>query len=182
MRPHLKKAGGRQQCATRSEANKIARVLSASECPGASRCKEPHEGCFTRPVRLAVLVSGGTRRRPIDTLRRRRDESWLIHRCEARERRLGEGPAEAFVVKALKGKSPREYPAGSRANPVVPARNSRKGRSPETAADRVGLSCNSDWYNGRRNGMWVLPGRKARIPSGRRKLRRVNPRSAVGTK
>jgi hypothetical protein len=113
-----------------------------------------------RPLRLAAAAPDGSRRRLIETLRRRRDESWLIRRCEARERRPGEGSAKAVVGNALKGKNPGEYPVSSRANPAALARNSRKGRSPETAADRAGLSSKGDWYNGRRNGMWVLPGRK----------------------
>jgi hypothetical protein len=70
-----------------------------------------------RPSRLAARAPDGSRRRLIDTLRRRRDESWLIRRCEARERRLGEGLAEAVVVNALKGKNPWEYPAVVSLNP-----------------------------------------------------------------
>lgn len=77
-----------------------------------------------------------------------------------RERRPSEGLAEVVTAKALKGKSPREYPAVARANPAVVARNSRKGQSPETAADRAGLLPSGNWYNGRRNGKWVHPGRK----------------------
>jgi hypothetical protein len=114
-----------------------------------------------RPLRLAAAAPDGPRRWLIDTLRRRRDESWLTRRCEARERRSGEGPAEAVVVNALKGKNPGEYPADVRANPAAAARNSRKGESPETAADRAGLSLHGDRYNGRTNGKWVHPGRKA---------------------
>lgn len=80
-----------------------------------------------RPSRLAAAAPDGSRRRLIETLGRRRGESWLIRRCEARERRPDEDPAKVVVVKALKGKNPGEYPAGSRANPAVLARNSRKG-------------------------------------------------------
>jgi hypothetical protein len=114
-----------------------------------------------RPLRLAAAAPDGSRRWLIDTLRRRRDESWLTRRGEARERRPGEGPVKAAVANALKGKNPGEYPADDRANPAAPARNSRKGQSPETAADRAGLSLSGDWNNGRRNGRWVHPGRKA---------------------
>lgn len=114
-----------------------------------------------RPQRLAVADPDGPRRRLIDTLRRRRGESWLVRRREARERRPGEGPAKAVVVNALKGKNPGEYPAVDRAKPAAAARNSRKGESPETAADRAGLPPSGGWYNGRRNGMWVHPARKA---------------------
>jgi hypothetical protein len=70
-----------------------------------------------RPLRLAAAAPDGSRRRPIDTLGRQRDESWLIRRCEARERRLGEGLAEAVVVNALKGKNPGEYPVGGTLTP-----------------------------------------------------------------
>jgi len=80
-----------------------------------------------RPSRLAAAAPDGSRRGPIDTLRRQRDESWLIRRCEARERRAGEGPIQAVVVNTLKGKNPGEYPVSSRANPAALARNSRKG-------------------------------------------------------
>jgi hypothetical protein len=114
-----------------------------------------------RPLRLAAAVPDGSRCWLIETLRRRRDESWLIRRCEARERRSGEGPAKAVIGNTLKGKNPGEYPADDCANPAAGARNSRKGQSPGTAADRAGLSPPGDWYNGRRNGKWVHPGRKA---------------------
>jgi hypothetical protein len=80
-----------------------------------------------RPLQLAAAAPDGSRRRPIDTLGRRRDESWLIRRCEARERSTGEGPGKVIVVNALKGKNPGEYPAGSRAKPAALARNSQKG-------------------------------------------------------
>jgi hypothetical protein len=80
-----------------------------------------------RPLRLAAAAPDGSRRRLIDTLRRQHDESWLIRRCEARERRTGESPVKAFLVNALKGKNPREYPAGSLAKHAALARNSRKG-------------------------------------------------------
>jgi hypothetical protein len=114
-----------------------------------------------RPSRLAVAAPDGSRRWLIDTLRRRRDESWLTRRCEARERRPGEGRAKAVVGNALKGKNPREYPADDHANPAAAARNSQKGQSPETAADRAGFPLSGGWYNGRRNGKWVHPVRKA---------------------
>jgi hypothetical protein len=108
-----------------------------------------------RPSRLAVAAPDESRRWLIDTLRRTHDESWLTRRCEARERRSGEGPTKAIVGNTLKGKNPREYPAIDRANPMAFARNSRKGQSPETAADRAGLPPSGGWYNGRKNGRWV---------------------------
>jgi hypothetical protein len=101
-------------------------------------------------------------------------------KAKARGRRLGEILAKVFVASPRRV-NPKGAASGRCANHVPVARDSREGQNPGTAARRAGLVLRTG-YTGGRNGRWVLPGGNARIPSGRRKLRRVNPMSAAGAK
>jgi hypothetical protein len=78
-------------------------------------------------------------------------------RREARERRLGEIPTEAFASGPERGK-PRGATSGWHAKHMLAARDSRRGQSPETAARRAGPGVSISGINGEINGMWVHPG------------------------
>jgi len=99
---------------------------------------------------------------------------------KARERRQVEILAEAFV-EALEGQNPGEHPAVRVLKPCRVARDSRKGRNPGTAACQAGLHFGAGIPTGGTVGGFFRS-ETGWIPSGRRKLRRVNPRSAAGVK
>jgi hypothetical protein len=65
-----------------------------------------------RLSRLAAAAPDGLRHGPIDTLGRRRDESWLIRRCEACERRPGESPVQGPGRQSPEGEKPKGVPGG----------------------------------------------------------------------
>jgi hypothetical protein len=66
--------------------------------------------------------------------------------------------------------------------PCSAARDSREGESPGTAIQWAGPPPSAGGITAGRNGRWVHAGGNARIPRGRRKLRRGNPKSAAGVK
>ena len=104
--------------------------------------------------------AGEAKRGPIDTLGRRCPA--LSGRVEeARERRLGGIPVEAFAGIPWKGKNPGEHPASRRAKhtPVAQGTLGRvKAQEPRPAGtgQRFGVD-----GTGGRNGRWVLPGGNA---------------------
>jgi len=83
------------------------------------------------------MHAGKDEARPIDTLGRREADGTPSLR-KARERSSGGNPGKAFVPKPWKGANPREQPAHQPAKPMLIARNSRKGESPEAAVRRSG--------------------------------------------
>jgi len=118
-------------------------------------------------------------RKLIDTLGRRRRGANLAE--QARERRSGEIPIQ--VSASGPGRAKPKGATSARCAKHTPfARNSWKGQSPGTAARRAGPCTSVRGYTGEWNGRWVLPDGNGRIPFERRRLRRVNPMSAAGTK
>jgi hypothetical protein len=105
---------------------------STLECSGSCRCGNPMRVAPSefRPNRRE---EDGAKRRLIETLRRRRVRWFATGFAEARERRPGEILVQV-AAEALEGKNPGEPPAGGALNTRPAARDSRKGRSPETAA------------------------------------------------
>lgn len=77
-------------------------------------------------------------------------------RREARERRLGEIPTQAFASSPERGK-PRGATSGWCTKHALAARDSCRGQSPETAARRAGPGASASGINGEINGMWVHP-------------------------
>jgi hypothetical protein len=98
---------------------------------------------------------------------------------KARGRRSGEIPAKAFAASPRRAK-PKGAASGWRAKHAMAARDFREAKTqePRPAEPASPLA----GYTGGRNGKWVLPSGNVRIPFGRRKLRRVNPKSAAGAK
>ena len=101
---------------------------------------------------------------------------------KARERTPGT-LGESCRPQALKGEKPKGAAGVRRANNTAGARDSRTGQSPEATVVRAGLAASRGVVN-RTNNWHVGPlGRKrTEYRSGRRKLRRANPRSAAGVK
>jgi len=148
--------------------------------PGITPVQKPYKGCLAQPH---VACHKIRRARP----GRSRSKLWGAARRafgrfgqSAREDR-GSNPVEGFCWKTLEGRNPWEQPAVGVLTPCrSPGTLARvKAQKPRPAgpARRFG-----DGINGRRNGTWVLSRGNAWIPCGRRKLRRVNPRSAAGVK
>jgi len=144
------------------------------------------------PMRVAslALASGhearGARREPIDTLGRRPWVEVLRQECRGcgasvREE-AGRNPGRGFREWTLEGGNPREHPAAGVLIPRMAARGFRKGESPGAAVRGAGRSAQVGWQNLGRNGRWGHRRGNTAIPFGRRKLRRVNPRSAAGAK
>jgi hypothetical protein len=124
---------------------------------------------------------GRTRREPMDTLGRRlgrRVTATPTKRVRGGRAKSRQGCRE----RALEGRNPREHPAVDVLNPRPVARDSREGQSPETVARRGRPSASvAGLPAGGTVGGCVRSG-NGRMPSGRRKLRRVNPKSAAGAK
>jgi len=84
-------------------------------CSGSGRCGNP--------IRVAPAgvhfgaLSGGVRRRLIETLRHRRARRVIAAFREVRERRSGEVRAKAVAVMTLEGRNPREAPVIDGLNP-----------------------------------------------------------------
>lgn len=100
-------------------------------------------------------------------------------------KRVGGGGAKSrprLRRRSLKGRTPGEHPAGGALTASSSARDSRQGRSPETAALRSGVSPWRHVSSRRQTVRGSFRSSNARIPVGRRKLRRDNPMSAAGVK
>jgi hypothetical protein len=144
-----------------------------------ARVQKPYKGCLAHN-RVLMRDPDEAKRRPIETLGRRR--MWRLRQIrEARERRSGEIPIEAFA-KTLEGRNPGEHPADGVLNTRPDARDSRKGRSPGTAACRAGLSGHRREQGQAKRYVGASGAVTHRIPFERGKLRRVNPMSAAGVR
>lgn len=127
-------------------------------------------------------IRSGARRRLIDTSRRRDDRAARRDRSKARGRSRGEIPDKVFRLDASGGMKPRGASGARRAHTAavvrgLPSRVKPRSRGP---AGRPVASATGNNAGG--NGRWVLRDGNGPVPRGRRKLRRVNPRSAAGTK
>jgi len=139
---------------------------------------ETSEGCFSQYLRFTA-GEVEAERMPIETLRRRRPGE-SARTGKVRERRQGEIPAKVFV-EALERRNPGEHPAVGVLTTRSVARDSRKGQNPGTAACRAG-PCSGAGIPTGETVCGFFGSETGRIPSGRRKLRRVNPKSAAGAK
>jgi hypothetical protein len=150
--------------------------LNAQQRLGARTLK----GLPLRPVRFSERV-GKVKPRPIDTPRRRRP---AVVRPPS-GKRVGGAWAKSRARPRLEGPR-RVKPKGAASfrliNSVPETRDSRKGQSPEAAARRAGPPLRR--RDNRREKRHVGPtaAETRWQPSGRRKLRRVNPKSAAGVK
>jgi len=134
----------------------------------------------------AETLKGRVRLRPAACRGTRRAGARADRNSEARgesPKRVGGGRAKSrprLSRRALEGRNPREQPAVGALNtcspPGTPGR--AKTQEPRSAEPASPLAR----YTGGRNGRWVLSDGNVRIPFWRRKLRRVNPRSAAGAK
>jgi hypothetical protein len=124
-------------------------------------------------------VATRARRTLIDTLGRRRRTFGCV--WKARERRAGESLLQVSAVDPGRGETQgsiqRLDVLTRRRSPGTLARVKAQEPRPAGPARRSG-----DGSNGRRNGKWVHPAGNGRVPRGRRKLRRVNPKSVAGVR
>jgi len=124
---------------------------------------------------------GGAKRTPSDTPGRRRASAARLTsakreggvRVRARARFPPEDPRRA---------KPKGATSSRRTNPAAAARDSRKGKSPETAAHWAGPALSATGAPVGETVRGFFRPETRRIPFGRRRLRRANPRSAAGVK
>jgi len=130
----------------------IARAGLRSNAMGPIRCENP-----VRVVRIASGSPAATRAKPrlIETPGRR-----------GSGRQVGSGKRAGGARVKTRAKPQPEYPervkpkgasGGGRTNPAVPARDSRKGQSPEAAARWAGPGASAPGNTDGRNGVWVHP-------------------------
>jgi hypothetical protein len=140
------------------------------------------EGLLVRTFQTPVTFDGWARRRPIETLGRRRARELAPAFREARERSPGGSPARSLAERTLEGEKPTGASSGRRANPMLGCQGLAGGSKPRSRGPSFwpGVSHRVSRRDKRQVGASpvVTPG----IPSGRRMLRRVNPMSAVGMK
>jgi len=124
----------------------------------------------------------GTKPEPIETLRHRVAHTWMGGSEECVRGVRVKSRVKVRAGKPWKGRNPGEHPAVRRAKHTF----GRKGLSRRVEAQKPQSAVTGRCFGiggiGGRNGTWVHPGGNVRIPGERGTLRRVNPRSAAGTK
>ena len=148
---------------------------------GTGPVRKPYEGCLVRFRQFAGENRSGQARAD-------RNSGTPVERIppealdEACERRAGGIPVKALVGRPWKGKNPGEHPAGRRANHASASKGLSEGLKPRSRglAERVVTPVTARPSRETAGGFFRTE--TFRKPSERGRLRRVNPRSAAGTK
>jgi len=107
--------------------------------------------------------------------------TFVVGRKDVREE-IGRNLDQGFREETLEGRNPREQPAVGVLNPRTVARDSGKGRNPGTAACQAGPALRRRVYRQCETVCGFFQAETFGLPFQRRKLRRVNPKSAAGAK
>jgi hypothetical protein len=148
---------------------------------GTRPVQKPYEGCLVHLRQFAGGNGPGQARAD-------RHSGTLVERIppeafdEACERRAGGIPVKALAGRPWKGKNPGEHPAGGRANHAPTSKGLSEGSKPRSRglAERVVAPVTATPSRETAGGFFRTE--TFRKPSERGRLRRVNPRSAAGTK